>query len=565
MRFKGNTCSGSVAQVLAMYFKLLIAYLLNTHISEYEEVMNKLSPKLIFVSLFILLSCMATPLMASSADTLTYGETKRPDTLDPYTSREPSSLRLSQLIFNGLVSINERQEIEPDLATSWKISKDKKSFTFQLRKDVKWHTYKKQEKLLTAKDVLHTVKLMQHPKTISPRKEIFNNISKVEILDDHQVKFELKHPAINPIAIFNFKILPHHVLKNSKYLSKSNRFSNHPIGTGPYIFKRSNGNRQITLVANPHYYKGQPKIAKIVAKPFSDKNIMNQALSFNNLDMIVSVSPRHLSELQADARFTLAPYNTLSYSFFAYNQNNPHLSKRLVRKAITHGINREEMLRAFFNNQGTIISGPFAPGSWAYNLDVMPDKYNPLKSISLLKEAGYRQTSKGFMDSNGKFLKFRLRVPIEKNNESTKRVILAYKNFMKKIGISIKVDFMERESWRKAIFKDHKFDITFASWSFDDSSDISTLFHSRFNQKWGNNFISYHNAEVDKLIEQSQKSTDHQEKRTINHKLHQILAYDAPYTFLWSLTEYAAYNKRLSNVKIHPYQFFDDVHLWQKN
>lgn len=533
---------------------------LETHVI--EEYMKHFLYKTILFFTFVSVSATT---MAITENTLIYGETKRPDTLDPYTSREASSLRLTQLMFNGLVSINERQEVEPDLATSWIIGNDKKVFTFQLRRDVTWHPYNNITTPFTAKDVVNTVNLLQHSKTISPLKEIFSNISKSEVIDDFQVKFTLKNPAINPIAMFNFKILPYHALKNIPYLNKSSDFANNPIGTGPYIFKKFNSNRQVTLVANKKYYKGAPNIEQIILKPFSDNNIMNQALSFNNLDMIVSVNPRHLSELQADARFSLISYNTLSYSFFGYNQNNKILSSQLVRKAISHGINREEMLRAFFNNQGTIISGPFAPGSWAYNLDVMPDEYNPLKSIALLQKAGYTRTSNGFLDSAGKLLSFRLRVPIEKNNESTKRVILAYKNFMKKIGIKINVDFIERERWKLAIFKDHKFDITFANWSFDDSSDISTLFHSASNMAWGNNFISYNNPEVDKLIAQSKISIDHQEKRTINHLLHKIIAQDVPYTFLWSLTQYAAYTKRLSNVNIHPYQFFYNVHLWKKN
>jgi len=526
-----------------------------------EEIMAIYRPMLFFVMLGILFTQNSS---ANTLGNLSYGETKRPDTLDPYTSREASSLRLSQLLFNGLVSINDKQEVEPDLAKSWEVSKDNRTFTFTLRDGVKWHRFKKQQATLHARDVVHTVNMMQHPKTISPIKEVFSNILKVEALSGNQVKFILRNPMISPIAMFNFKILPHHVLKNSAYLTKSNPFANKPIGTGPYIFKRANSNRQITLKANKDYHFGAPSIRQITLKPFSDQNIMNQALSFNNLDMIVSVSPRHLSELQADARFTLSAYNTLSYSFFAYNQKNEHLKKQKVRKAFSHAINREEMLRAFFNNQGTIISGPFAPGSWAYNLDVLPDAYNPIKAISLLKESGYTQTSKGFMDSKGKFLGFRLRVPIEKNNESTKRVVLAYKNFMKKVGIKISVDFMEREAWKKAIFKNHKFDITFASWSFDDSSDISSLFHSSENMAWGNNFISYDNSDVDNLIEQSKKSIDHQEKRTINHRLHKIISEDVPYTFLWSLTQYAAYNKKIEGVNIHPYQFFSDVNTWKK-
>ena len=77
------------------------------------------------------------------------------------------------------------------------------------------------------------------------------------------------------------------------------------------------------------------------------------------------------------------------------------------------------------------------------------------------------------------------------------------------------------------------------------------------------NFISYHNPEVDELLAESQASTDHQEKRTIAYKLHKIIANDAPYTFLWSLTHFAAYSNKLKNVSIHPYKFFENVQAWE--
>jgi len=86
----------------------------------------------------------------------------------------------------------------------------------------------------------------------------------------------------------------------------------------------------------------------------------------------------------------LQPYNALSYSFFGYNMRNPLLSDRRVREAIAEAINRQEMLSSFFNGQGTLISGPFAPASWAYNLDVKPLPFNPSGRAPLLAEAGYK-------------------------------------------------------------------------------------------------------------------------------------------------------------------------------
>ena len=85
----------------------------------------------------------------------------------------------------------------------------------------------------------------------------------------------------------------------------------------------------------------------------------------------------------------MQPYNALSYQFFGYNTRNPLLADKRVRKAFTYAVNRQEMLDSFFQGQGTIISGPYAPGSWAYNLDVQPIEFDPEKAIALLNEAGF--------------------------------------------------------------------------------------------------------------------------------------------------------------------------------
>jgi len=515
---------------------------------------------------FLVLSCLVILFTFSHADdeSLQYGENQKPDTLDPYTSNETTSLRISQLIFNSLVGINDKQEIVPELALSWEISNNATEYTFRLRNDVSWHPYNGIKHKLTAKDVAKTVSIIKHPKTQSNRKTMFDHIAKIDMIDENTIRFTLEKKGLNDIARFNFKILPAHLFTEIPYLNKSNSFAHNPIGTGPYLYTETSDKQKIVLTANPDYYLGEPKLKNISLKPFADINVMNTALSFNALDMIINVSPRYIADLKADKRFSLTPVNTLSYSFFAYNNNNPHLAKQKVRKALSLALNREQMLKAFFGNRGTIISGPFPPGSWAYNLDVIPDQYDPEKSKILLMEAGYkRKNDQYFSDNQGKTLSFKLKVAIEKNNESTKRVILAYKNFLKKIGVKVNVDFMEREAWRKAVFKEHDFDITLTSWSFDDASDITTLFHSRFNGPWENNFISFNNAKIDSLLESGSATLDFEEKRTINHEIHKLLAEESPYTFLWSLLNYTVYNKKFKDITIHPYKTFDNVQLWR--
>jgi len=528
--------------------------------------------RILIVGLSILAIVVGTSLMSPAAPkndgrpdggTLGYGEYGRPSTLDPITSNEMISLRITELVFNGLVGIDEKQQIVPELAERWEVSKDGRAYTFFLRKDVTWHQKEGEDsKPFTADDVVSTYNIMMHPRTITPLKVRYEFIDKVEKLNDYTVQFTLKRPILNALAKFSFKVLPKHGPSNPLYLTREDPFVQHPIGTGPYILKTITTDREIVLVANENYFKGRPHINKFISKPFADQNIMTQALMFNAIDMVVLVNPRDIPELQGDKRFILQPYNALSYGFFGYNLRNPLLADKRVRKAFTYAVNRQEMLDSFFNGQGTIISGPFAPGSWAYNLDVQPLPFDPQKAIALLREAGFNPGPDGVMQKDGKKLTLSLKVPIEKESEAVKRVVLAFQNYLKNIGAAVKVEFKEWQAWKESVFLEHDFDIVFASWVFDDSADISSLFHSAEIGSWKNNFGAYSNPEVDGLIVESKLTLDHEKRRTINRKLHAILSDEAPYTFLWTLTNYSGHHKKLRRVAIHPYKFFSFADEW---
>jgi len=531
--------------------------------------MKKLSSVLLIIWLFgfvmVLPQAKAKPKNDGNPDggTLNYGEYGRPATMDPITSNDMISLRISELVFNGLVGIDEKQEIVPELAERAEISDDGLKYTFYLRKDVIWHPREGEEpRQFTADDVIFTYNVMMHPKTITSLKVRFEFIESVTKIDDYTVEFRLKRPILNALAKFSFKIIPKHGLENGEFLKREDPFVHKPVATGPYMLRNITGDHEVILVANEDYFQGRPHINKFIAKPFADQNIMSQALMFNAIDMIVLVNPRDIPQIQGDKRFVLQPYNALSYSFFGYNIRNPLLADKRVRKAITYAVNRQEMLDSFFQGQGTIISGPFAPGSWAYNLDVEPLPYDPQKAIELLNEAGFVEGDDGIMEKDGEKLSLTLKVPIEKESEAVKRVVLAFKNYLGKIGVDIQGEFKEWLSWKEDVFLNHDFDVIFASWVFDDSADITSLFHSSEIGPWMNNFGAYTNQDIDGLIVESKLTLDHEKRRTIYRKLHSLLAEESPYTFLWTLTNYAAYHKRLRHVAIHPYKFFSFADEW---
>jgi peptide/nickel transport system substrate-binding protein len=499
------------------------------------------------------------PVEPTDGGSLAYGEFGRPSTIDPITNNEMTALRLVELMFNGLVSINARQEIVPDLAERWDVADGGRRYLFELRKDVVWHDGQP----LTADDVVFTYQVIANPKTVSSMRLRYEFIESVRKHDDHRVEVVLKRPVLNALGKLTFKVVPKHALEGRDFLTRTDPFVQNPVGTGPYRLEKVTGDGEYHLVANDRYYKGRPHVDRITMRPFADQNIMTQALLFNALDMIVQVSPKDLPQIDGDRRFVLTPYNALSYSFFAYNLRHPVLADRRVRQAITYAIDREEMLSAFFGGRGTLISGPFAPGSWAYNLDVKPHAFDQKRARALLAEAGLTDADGDkLLEQDGQPVRLSLKVPIEKESDSVKRVVLAFQSYLKAVGLDVRVEFREWQAWKEDVFGRQEFDIILASWVFDDSADISTLFHSGEIGPWRNNFVGYSNPEVDALIVEGKVTLDKEKRRSINQKLHAVLAEEQPYTFLWTLTNYAATHRKVRRLQIHPYAFFTFVDDW---
>ena len=506
--------------------------------------------------------------IARDDDTLIYGEYGSPTRLVPILANDSISIRLIELIYGSLVFYDIDGEIKGDLATSWLISNDLRTVTFYLRENVRWHALpgESEGRAFTARDVVKTFDVMMHPKTVTSLQSRYNFIDSVKEVDTYTVQFTLKKSLLGVLGRFSFKILPSFLLEEFDYLTGDEELIlyKHPIGTGPYKFVSQKGpSSEIVMHANEGYHLGNPSIKKVIMKPFADQNIITQTLLYGGIDLEVRVPPRDIGEIEGDSRFELNPYSTLSYSFFGYNLRNPVLAIREVRLAFAYAINRQEMLDSFFEGKGQLISGPYAPGSWAYNLDVESIPFSPEEANRMLDMAGFKERTRDGIRKRGSYtLSFEMVVPISKESETTKRVILAFQNYLRQVGIEIEIEWLEWKSWTQAVFIDHDFDIIYADWLFDDSFDISSLFHSREIGPGKNNFGSYRNPEVDALLDEASNTLDIEKKRTVYHRLHEVLADDAPYTYLWTLTNYAAYSRRVRRIEIHPTRFFTYIKDW---
>jgi len=493
---------------------------------------------------------------------LVYGETGRPDTFDPFTVHEASGQRLSDLIFDSLLTVGPGGEYVGELAKSWKIGAGGTSVVFELRDRVQWHGGKEK---FSATDVATTVRLLQAAASDIPNRERFAVIHTVEVLQPLRIKIRLRRAMLDPLRVMMFKVLPDHELGTLAALQRDSKFARAPVGTGPYRFIKANDQGEVMLAANPKYFKGQAKVAEIVMKAYSDQNVMAQSLMFNSLDLVTYVSPRDLGEVVGDKKLSVIPYDALSFTFFAMNTRRGQLRDKRVRQGISLAVNRKEMLEAFFGNKGQLISGPFPPTSWAYNLDVKPLKFDPVQAKALFAAAGLKDgNADGFFDDkNGKPMSLLFAVPLTGESETVKRIVLAFQEYLAQVGFKVDLQFMDWLVWKRRVLGEHDYDVTIASWSFDDASNITSLFHSSSAAAWDNNFAMFKSTEVDALLTEADATSDFDKRRAIYHKLHAILADEAPYTYLWTLTHHAAHNARLSSVKVEPFAFFKHIASWK--
>ena len=459
-------------------------------------------------SLFILFFLFSSNYAFSSSSRLIYGETISSSTFDPYTSQEASSQRLTDLIFDSLIELDQDGRYVSALAKQWFISQDRRSVTILLKQNVFWHPEEGASKqLFTSRDVKETISLVKNPKSKVPNKSLFNSIREVQIINKYSMKIHFTRPIADPLRYCLFKIIPAYKFKKNNVLDQNHPFVSQPIGTGKYRFVKLNKTGEILLQRNEQYFGTKPNIEEIIMKFYADKNVMSQSLLYKALDLVTFVSPRDLNEIMGDKSLNIIPYDAQSFSFFAINNKSHFFKNTKVRRAISQAINRQEMLDAFYNGKGTLISGPFSPTSWAYNLNVKNAKFNPDEAKQILSKAGFKDKNKDgiFETYKGKKVKIKFLVPNTGESETIKRISLAFQNYMSQVGLYVQLKFVDWKVWKKKVLKDHNYDMTIASWTFDDASNITSLFHSSNNKAWGNNFVNYHSKEKD-ASEQEEKT-----------------------------------------------------------
>ncbi len=461
--------------------------------------------------------------------------------LDPAFSAVQSNGWVDNLLYNGLVQLNEKLEVIPCIAKTWEISSDSKTYTFHLRNNVFFHddalfSNGKGRKVI-ASDFVYSFHRIVDPAVASKGAWIFNGKVVVEnsfvAIDDSTFQINLKNPYAPIMGILTMsycKVVPMEVVEHY-----GNDFRAHAVGTGPFKLKYWRENDALLLLKNENYFEIDSLGKKL---PYLDavyitfiENKSTEFLKFRQgeLDFISDVDPSFKDDVLTKKGELQPRYHGLmvldksvylNSEYIGCNlihdpKNNP-LTNLKVRQAIAYGIDRKKLITFMRNNIGIPAEHGFVtPGLDNFKADCIKGySYQPELARKLLAEAGF-SNEKSFPE---------ISLLCSPSSEGVCNFVVAQ---LKDIGINIKVESMEGRSIAEMKVKGTA-DFFRGSWVADypDAETFLAVFYSKYGAP--PNYTRFNNKTYDALYEKAISISDNIERNKIYMQMDQLMINEAP-------------------------------------
>ncbi len=455
--------------------------------------------------------------------TLAFASPIEPGSMDPRLQNDTAAFRINELVFNGLTTIDQNLEPQPDLAE--KIEQpDPTTYVFTLRKGVKFHDGSE----LTAEDVKATYDTMLNPDFKSPRRALYDAIQQVDVVDKYSVKFSLKYPFSALLVFLDHGIVPRALASNPA----SNLAAN-PVGTGPFKFGQWIKQDRIELTGFADYFKGAPYIEKFTFRIIPDLNAQVVGVETGEIQLLGNVGPpnardtkRLLDTPKAGVRVltTTAP----GYTYVNLNLARPVLADKNVRQALAYLTDRETIVKTIYAGVSKPGCSPLSPGTWAWDASIQCITYDVSRAAQLLDAAGWTLGADGKTRSrNGVPLKVSLRTHTADDQRA--QVAEFLQNSWRSAGIDVEVQPAVQFAALQDLLVKGDYDAIIVGWV--SLSDPDRAMYRSFQSSSPSNWGHYANPEVDKLLEQARQVSDRAARKPLYIQAANMVVADAPYVF----------------------------------
>ena len=459
-------------------------------------------------------------LAAASVDaqstSLTVQNPTEPPGLD--LTATPASATAGVVFYNiqeALVKVDRHGKIVPWLAERWHTS-DNKNYTFFLKKGVRFHNGRE----MKAADVKFVIDRAMNPETKHPYPHYYKAIGDIIVKDEYTITFALRETNANfllNMARQGSVIYPREAVETLKSA---------PIGTGPFVLQEWVRGDRIILKKNPEYHvKGLPKLDRVVFRFIADPNAVQAALKAGDVDASTfGLGPEHVTEFKKDARFQVIVGDTTNDVILSMNNAKKPYSDVRVRRAMTHAINKPDVLKGAMFGMGKILGSNVDPLN-PYYIDLagaMP--HDPAKAKKLLAEAGY---------PNG----FETVLKVSPQYYYTVRTGEILADQLKKVGVTVKIEQIEWSNWISRVWREAEYDLTIIGHA--ESWDIANYANAKY-------YYRYDSKKFQDLFQKSEVTFDDKTRREQYAQLQKLLVEDAPVVWLYMHPRLAVTKKGLS-------------------
>ena len=512
-----------------------------------------------------------------------------PEQLNPLTSNDASSSEVLGFVFESLLTREPRTlELKPLVAVARpEISQDKLTYTFKIRKDVRFQDGRP----LTGEDVLFSVKAIKCPFVNAPFLRVyFNSLIDAELIDPHTVRFVTKEPYfLNESVLGGILLMPRHYYdpenllqrltvrdltrdpeklpsEAKKFADEFNRnFNRNPLGSGPYKFGGWKTGREIELLRDLNYWGNgkesidQPHLDRLKFRVVNNMDAALVRLKSGSLDFMEALQPvqvvRGTNSERFNREFKKYEYYAPTYTYIGWNNEHPIFRDKRVRQAMTYLTDRKQIVKSVLFGLGEVVDSHIYFFRPEYDKSLKSYPFDPQKALALLNEAGWRDSDgDGVLDKviDGKKVPLRFEIKVNSGNAVRKSVALVLLDELKKHGIAASVRELDWTIFLNDV-KNHQFDAVVLGWQMSTTEpDAYQVWHSSQAANKGSNAISYKNARVDEILEAYRREFDPQKRIQMYKEFQEIIHDEQPYTFLYVGKRVSAVHRRFQGVEVFP-------------
>lgn len=557
--------------------KILPVFLLSSN-------MNLL--KLSFAVLLAVVVTSCDTRNTETTDRVVIGIAADVQTFNPLFSVSVDEGSITELLYLSLVDFRwdeDKSDLQsnPMLAKKWEWSPDSTSITFFLRDDVYWSDGKQ----CTADDIIFSFDVYSDPEvqsgwygtfgTVYTDEENHVDIEKTfDVASQFEFTINFKSGTVPKLYDLVFPIISKHVYENIKRNELATSEINfNPVTNGPFKLKKWNRNQIVSLEANPEsFLYNEDNIDELVFKVVQDYTSRILQLKHGDIDLMELVKIEDIEEIESEETLQIVPVVGREYDYAGWNNIDPtafteegkifpnkFFSSSKVRIALSHAINRQEILEEYFIGYGKIAVTPVSPiFSDLINNEIVPYEYDVAKARQLLKSEGWVDTNNdGTIEKGNEEFSFTMYIPAGNPLRNFASTII--KNNFKAVGIEMNVETLELGKFIDNLFE-KKMDAWMAAWYIPIPLEIKTYWYSDL-ERTPLNFTSYQSKSADELMDELEVQKGKGKREELYKKFQHVIHDDEPVTFLYWVPNINVYNKKIDNINITPLGSI--THCWE--